>query len=75
MDEQINDPNVAGTGQQPKHEHGRGNLFGGIILITIGIIFLLAHYIPRLHFRDLWPILLIVIGILLLRKTFTHSKN
>jgi hypothetical protein len=78
MEEQTNNLNVTNPSEpedKVKHEHGKGNFFGGIILITLGIIFLLAHFVPRVHFGDLWPILLIVIGILLLRKTVIHPKN
>lgn len=33
------------------------------ILITLGVLFLVAEYSSRYSFMDLWPILLIVIGI------------
>jgi membrane-bound ClpP family serine protease len=32
------------------------------ILITLGVLFLVAEYSNRYSFMDLWPILLIVIG-------------
>jgi hypothetical protein len=35
---------------------------GGIILITLGVLFLLANLVPGLDFGDLWPVLLLVIG-------------
>ncbi len=43
---------------------------GGIILITVGSLFLLASLVPHINFGDLWPVLLIVIGVAVLRPAF-----
>jgi len=45
-----------------------GNIMAGIILITLGILFLIERYITEIHFRDLWPWILVVVGILILIK-------
>ncbi len=34
----------------------------GIILIIIGLLFLLDNFLPRFHFGDFWPLILIGIG-------------
>lgn len=52
-----------------------GSLIAGLILITLGIIFLVIRYIPRIDFGDLWPVILIVIGIVLLRNAFVSKKQ
>lgn len=52
-----------------------GNLIAGLILITIGAIFLLDRFIPRLDFGDLWPVILLVAGVLLIRNSIIKSKN
>ena len=52
-----------------------GSLIAGLILITLGIIFLVIRYIPRIDFGDLWPVILIVIGIVLLRNAFVSNKQ
>jgi Domain of unknown function (DUF5668) len=39
------------------------SLFGPIMIITVGVVFLVGEY-SRYSFRDLWPLLLIVAGIL-----------
>jgi hypothetical protein len=39
------------------------SLFGPVMIITVGVVFLVGEY-TRYSFRDLWPILLIVAGIL-----------
>lgn len=53
----------------------RGNLIGGLVLITIGAIFLLDQFIPRVDFGDLWPIILIAIGIGLLFNNMGKYKK
>lgn len=56
-----------------KDEHWKnkthGGLVSGIILITLGALFLVDRMVPSIYFRDLWPIILIVIGIVLLLKS------
>jgi len=39
-----------------------GGLIGGLILITLGCLFLVDRFVPNIDFGDLWPILLVVIG-------------
>jgi hypothetical protein len=43
-------------------------LFAPILLITIGAIFLVGEY-TRYDFGDLWPVLLIVAGIVLFAQS------
>ena len=38
----------------------------GIVLIVLGCIFLADNFIPRIHFGDFWPIVLIALGVSLL---------
>lgn len=52
-----------------------GNLIAGIILITLGALFLATRFIPRIDFGDLWPLLLIVVGILIMKNSFAKPKN
>ena len=58
--------------EKRKHD---GNLIAGIILITVGALFLIARFIPRIDFGDLWPVLLIVAGILIMKNTWAKPKN
>ncbi|MFH1161126.1 MAG: PspC domain-containing protein [bacterium] len=60
--------------EEKKH---KGNLIGGLVLITLGGIFLADQFIPRIDFGDLWPIILIVIGVGLLINAFgrSHKQN
>ena len=58
-----------------------GSFVGGAILITLGILFFLDNFIPNIDFGDLWPIILIVIGISILVRNYSgkskkeNSKN
>jgi uncharacterized membrane protein HdeD (DUF308 family) len=47
----------------------RGNdssLITGVIMITLGVLFLVDRYFPEIDFGDLWPFILIVVGILII---------
>jgi phage shock protein C len=55
-------------------QRNRGNLIGGLVLITLGILFLADELIPNINFGDLWPIILIVIGAGLLINSFGRRK-
>ena len=59
----------------PEHKF-RGNLIGGLVLITLGALFLADQLIPHIRFFDLWPIVLIIIGIgLLINSIYRKPKN
>jgi hypothetical protein len=47
---------------------------GPVILITVGVLFLAAEY-SRYSFGDLWPILLIVAGIILVAQSFASKDG
>jgi hypothetical protein len=56
------------------HCRTRG-LVGPIMLITIGLLFLIGEY-TRYGFGQLWPVLLIVGGILaLIQSTASHEGH
>ncbi len=79
----MEENNTQEKGQGPDFSHDtnkfkkkdEGSLIAGLILITLGIIFLVIRYIPRIDFGDLWPVILIVIGIVLLRNAFVSKKQ
>ncbi len=48
-----------------EQRHKRSSIFG-VILVVVGLLFLLDNFIPRIHFGDFWPLLLVAIGIGLL---------
>lgn len=46
-----------------------------VILITIGALFMLAQMVPQIHFRNLWPIILIVIGVVMLLESTASTEG
>jgi phage shock protein C len=52
----------------------KGSVIGGLVLITLGALFLADEFIPRLDFGDLWPVILVVIGIGLLINAVSARK-
>jgi len=60
--------------EQKKPQKNDGNLWGGLILITLGAIFLIDRFVPRIDFGDLWPLILIVVGVILITTTSQQQK-
>jgi phage shock protein C len=48
-----------------EQKHKRSSIFG-VILVAVGLLFLLDNFIPRIHFGDFWPLLLVAVGVGLL---------
>lgn len=71
----VDNQNMAGPKNAQKKDDGKGSLIGGVILITLGIIFLLAIHFDNFNFRDWWPVILIIIGIFVLRNSFLKPKK
>jgi hypothetical protein len=47
---------------------------GPILLIALGTLFALDHF-TEFRFRQTWPLLLILLGILILAERFITSRN
>jgi phage shock protein PspC (stress-responsive transcriptional regulator) len=60
--------------EQKMKQKSDGSIWGGIILITIGSIFLIDRFVPRIDFGDLWPLILVVIGAILIINSFQKNK-
>lgn len=58
--------------QKPRSD---GNMIAGIILIVLGSLFLFVRFIPDISFRHLWPIVLIVAGIFIMRSALSKTKS
>jgi hypothetical protein len=58
---------------------GRRSIFGGLVLILVGILFLLIHHYPQLGIGHLvrlyWPVILIVWGIAKLIDNFSARQS
>jgi hypothetical protein len=53
----------------PTSHRDRNGLIGGLVLITLGLLFLADNFIPDVHFGDFWPLILVVIGAGMLWRT------
>jgi phage shock protein PspC (stress-responsive transcriptional regulator) len=56
------------------HPERRSRIFLGLAFIVVGAAFLFRRFVPWLELGELWPILLIVIGILLLVSAARREK-
>jgi phage shock protein C len=61
--------------EAPVVKKTKGSLIGGLVLITVGAIFLADEFFPGVNFGDLWPLILIVIGAGLLINTFAKKQT
>jgi len=61
--------------EAPAEKKKKGSLIGGLVLITVGAIFLADEFFPNVDFGDLWPLILIVIGAGLLINTFAKRTT
>ena len=59
----------------PAKPENRNSLIGGILLISLGVIFLANRLIPNIDFGDLWPLLLVVIGGVLIATSMAERKG
>ncbi len=50
-------------------------LMGPAVLITVGVLFLIGEYSGRYSFQELWPILLIVIGLVKVGEALSSSEG
>jgi uncharacterized membrane protein HdeD (DUF308 family) len=72
MENQQTNPN---NKEEHKHQKGHGSLIGGLVLITLGVLFLIDRFVPGVDFGDLWPIILVVAGIGLIINSFYKPKS
>jgi len=60
----------------PPHKN-KGALIGGLILISIGALFLIDRLFPdiRFHIHDFWPIVIVIAGLALIFSSFSGIKK
>lgn len=52
----------------------RGEKILGIVILVIGLLFLAEEFIPGFRFGQLWPLILIGIGLLILMGSFRRNS-
>lgn len=50
-----------------------GGIMAGVVLIVLGVLFLADNFLPYFDFGDLWPLLLVAIGAVMLWRAFSKS--
>ena len=62
-------------GQEPaKPPKNDGNLWAGLILITLGGIFLIDRFVPRIDFGDLWPLIRMWVRVIRITKSVQQTR-
>ena len=59
----------------PVKPENRNSLIGGVVLISIGLIFFANRFIPNINFHNLWPLVLVVIGGVLIATSLAERKS
>ncbi|MFA3781443.1 PspC domain-containing protein [Melioribacteraceae bacterium 4301-Me] len=54
---------------------GSGRIVFGVLLISIGLLFFVNNVFPYINFEDIFPLILIVIGIALIYNSFRNSRE
>lgn len=52
-----------------------GGLMGPVVLITLGVLFLIGKMNVGYGFGDLWPVLLIVIGLVKIAESMASTEG
>ncbi len=73
--------NVASEiGREIRGESGKtgyrknSRLVGGLILVCLGLLFLGSNFFPWFGFAKLWPVMLVVLGVVILAGGFQKRK-
>lgn len=61
----VDGMDATGNADEIKRSHN-GQMVTGLTLIAIGAISLIARYVPQISWRLIWPVILIVVGIILI---------
>lgn len=75
QDEPVKEEFKSENMEDQKKQKNDGSLWGGIILIVLGGIFLIDRFVQDIDFGDLWPLILVAVGVILISKSFQKSKN
>jgi uncharacterized membrane protein HdeD (DUF308 family) len=55
--------------------NSNGGLIAGVILILLGVIFLGQRIFPIYNIGDLWPLILVVVGVILIKPDIFKSNK
>ncbi|MBP8717834.1 MAG: PspC domain-containing protein [Candidatus Atribacteria bacterium] len=60
--------------QPTSKEENNRKIWGGLILIVLGLFFLLRSFFPHFVMVKFWPLVLVIIGVILILQSFLHKK-
>ena len=71
FEQKPDEPNSAGSdpmgGFPPPFPRRRNSgLWGGVMSIVIGCLFLISNFVPNISFHELWPVILIAAGVMII---------
>ena len=52
----------------------KGHIWGGLILILLGLFFLAKSLFPRFTFVRFWPLILVITGLILIIQSLSRKK-
>jgi phage shock protein PspC (stress-responsive transcriptional regulator) len=64
-------PVQEGFGKRKKNNE---SVIGGLVLLTLGIIFLADEFIPWFEFHKLWPLILVAVGVGVIWNNNKHKS-
>ena len=71
--EEVPEQEVDYSGTE-SHEDRNKHVWGGLILIFLGLFFLTRSFFPHFILVKFWPIILVVVGIGLIIQSLTRNK-
>jgi phage shock protein PspC (stress-responsive transcriptional regulator) len=69
----VSDPQISAEPPKTK-EKKNGAITGGLILIALGILFLINIF-TELSFKDIWPIIVITLGVIIVISGFVNKRS
>lgn len=71
--------NEAGETQPTQENLGRRkknneSVIGGLVLLTLGVIFLADEFVPWFEFHKLWPLILVAVGVGIIWNNNKHKN-
>jgi len=67
-------PSTPETSSTLFRNRDRGSVIGGLVLIVLGALFLLDNFLD-IRFGDLWPLILVAVGVGLLWRSRNTGKQ
>lgn len=74
-DREYNQEDYAGMEQGTTKPDNNSHIWGGLILIFLGLFFLVRSFFPRFVLINFWPIILVIVGIVLIIQSLSRKRQ